>query len=101
MEQMEVKDNNFEDLFNEVLHYPRLDTILNIEKLLKKSSEPISRNEIMKRLEKKIMRQTLNVVLNYLDYSGKTINLKEGILWVFKKDSSQKLRKLIDEGISV
>lgn len=85
----------------QVLHYPRLDTILNVENLLKKSEEPLSKNEIDRRLEKKIMRATLNVILDYLEQSGKIAKLKEGILWIYIDDASPKLKKKLEKAITV
>ena len=84
-----------------ILHYPRLDTILSVEKLLKTAKEPISKNEIDRRLKKKIMRTTLNVILNYLENSGKIAQLKEGIIWIYKDDITKKLKQKIERGISV
>ena len=75
-----------------VLHYPRLDTILNVEALIKKSKDPLSKNEIDRRLKKKIMRPTLNVILKYLEESGKIAQLKEGIIWIYPEDISSKLK---------
>ncbi|MDP2750765.1 MAG: hypothetical protein Q8O89_08095, partial [Nanoarchaeota archaeon] len=63
----------------EVLHYPRLDTILKVEKILKTAKEPLSKNELDRRLETKIMRPTLNIILEYLEQSGKIAILNEGI----------------------
>ena len=85
----------------QVLHYPRLDTILNVENLLRKAKEPLSKNEIDRRLEKKIMRATLNVILEYLEKSGKIAQLKEGILWIHIDDASEKLKEKIAKGITV
>lgn len=84
----------------QVLHYPRLDTILSIEELLKKAQEPVSKNEIDRRLDKKIMRPTLNVILNYLEDSGKVTQLKEGIIWIYKNDISKKLKKKLERGLT-
>ena len=85
----------------QVLHYPRLDTILNVENLLRKSEEPLSKNEIDRRLEKKIMRATLNVILDYLEQSGKIAQLKEGILWIYTDDASPKLKEKLEKAITV
>jgi len=85
----------------EILHYPRLDTVLSVEELLKKSKEPLSKNEIDRRLKNKIMRATLNVILEYLEQSGKIAILKEGIIWIYKEDISKKLREKLNKGISV
>ena len=65
-----------------MLHYPRLDTILNVEKVIKEASSPISKNEIDRRLSKKIMRPTLNTILNYLQDSSKITISSEGVKWL-------------------
>tara|TARA_Y100000310_G_scaffold317241_1_gene369896 strand:- start:9643 stop:9912 length:270 start_codon:yes stop_codon:yes gene_type:complete len=85
----------------EVLHYPRLDTILNVEKIIRSSTIPLSRNEIDRRLPKKVMRPTLNVILRYLEESGKITILKEGIIWIYKDNISSKLRAKLDKGVTV
>lgn len=85
----------------QVLHYPRLDTILSVERLLKNAENPISKNEVDRRLEKQIMRATLNVILKYLDDSGKIAQLKEGIIWIYKEDISKKLKHKLDSGVTV
>ncbi len=76
----------------EVLHYPRLDTILKVEAILKKAKDPVSKNELDRRLQTKIMRPTLNVILRYLEESGKIAVLKEGIIWVYRADASKTLQ---------
>lgn len=84
-----------------VLHYPRLDTILKVEEIIKKAKEPLSKNEIDRRLTKQIMRPTMNVILKYLEKSGKIAILKEGIIWIYKEDISKKLREKLEKGITV
>ena len=83
------------------MHYPRLDTILNVEAVIKNADEALSKNEIDRRLKKQIMRPTLNVILNYLHNSGKIAILKEGIIWIYREDVSDKLRKKLDKGVRV
>lgn len=85
----------------EVLHYPRLDTILNVEKIIRMAINPLSKNEIDRRLPKKIMRPTLNLILNYLEHSGKIAILKEGIIWIYKDEISPKLRAKLKRGVTV
>ena len=84
-----------------ILHYPRLDTVLNVEGVIKKSKDPLSKNEIDRRLKKKIMRPTLNVILEYLEDSGKVVVLKEGVLWIYKEDVNKKLKDKLKKGITV
>ena len=85
----------------EVLHYPRLDTILHVEKIIRTAVNPLSKNEIDRRLSKKVMRPTLNVILDYLEGSGKIATLKEGIIWIYRDEISPKLRSKIRKGITV
>ena len=84
----------------QVLHYPRLDTILKVESILKKAKGPVSKNELDRRLETKVMRPTLNVILNYLEESGKIAVLKEGILWIYKADASEKLKARLRRAVT-
>ncbi len=85
----------------EVLHYPRLDTILNVERIVRTAVNPLSKNEIDRRLTKKVMRPTLNVILNYLEESGKIAILKEGIIWIYKDEISPKLKAKLKKGVTV
>lgn len=85
----------------EVLHYPRLDTILNVERIIRSAKEPLSKNEIDRRLTKKVMRPTLNIILEYLEKSGKIAMLKEGIIWIYREDISDKLKMKVRKGITV
>ncbi len=85
----------------QVLHYPRLDTVLNVERIIKKAKDPLSKNEIDRRLSKKIMRPTLNVILEYLEDSGKIAILREGVIWIYREDISEKLKSELRKGITV
>lgn len=85
----------------QVLHYPRLDTVLNVEGVIKKAKHPLSKNEIDRRLHKKVMRATLNLILEYLEGSGKIAVLKEGIIWIYKEDISNKLKAKLKNAVTV
>lgn len=85
----------------QILHYPRLDTILKVEKILKTAKEPVSKNEIDRRLDTQIMRPTLNLILDYLEESGKIAILKEGIIWIYSQDASTKLKAKLQKAITV
>jgi hypothetical protein len=85
----------------QVLHYPRLDTVLNVEKVIKSSDESISKNEIDRRLTKQIMRPTLNLILSYLEESGKIAILKEGIIWIYREDINEKLKSKLNKAVTI
>jgi len=80
-------------LKQQILHFPRLDTILNVEGIIKNAKDPLSKNEVDRRLKKKIMRPTLNLIFRYLEDSGKIAVLKEGIIWIYREDISNKLKE--------
>ncbi len=82
-----------------VLHYPSLRTVLMIEDVLKKSNLAMTREQLKKKLGKKVMHQTLNVVLKYLEDSGKILDGRKGIVWIHNE--SPKLDKAIREGLKV
>ncbi len=82
-----------------VLHYPRLDTMLMIEETLKKAETPISKSELQRRLPKQVMRQTLNLILKYLEQRGMVLTGKKGVLWIFAE--RKELNRLIKRGTEV
>lgn len=82
-----------------VLHYPTLKTILAIEKVIKNANKPINREQIKQKLQTKTHHQTLNLVLSYLEDSGKIFIGKDGITWTF--NDSPKFKKLVKEAIKV
>jgi hypothetical protein len=73
---------------DKVIHYPNLKTVLAVEDVLRDANGFLSREEIKRRLEKKVMHQTLNVILGYLVERGMVADLKQGLLWI--ADSSDK-----------
>lgn len=79
-----------------LLHVPRLDTIMMIEDAIEKAREFPTKVELLRKLPRKVMYQTFNLVLEYLQYSNKIIVTKDGrIVWVF--EDNEKLRSLIAE----
>lgn len=79
-----------------IIHYPSLKTILMIEKVLKNAETVMDREELKRRLPVKIMHQTLNLILAYLEDKGMIIDSHKGILWIY--NPSQKLKKAIENG---
>jgi len=77
-----------------IIHYPRLDTVMMIEDAIRSAGEYPTKAELLKHLPKKVMYQTFNLVLEYLQRSNKIIVTKDGrIVWVFA--DTEKLRKLL------
>jgi len=82
-----------------ILHYPTLRTVLAVEKVLKKAEMVLPKEEIKRRLSMKIMHQTLNLILDYLEERGMVLQGDKGVLWIYT--SSKKLNKRIAEGLEV
>ena len=81
----------------EPLHYPNLKTVLMVEETLQNEELPIKRETLKRKLAKQIQHQTLNVILKYLEDSGKIIDGHKGITWVY--NPSPELRKAIERGM--
>ena len=74
-----------------ILHYPRLDTVLMVEKAIREAKDYPTKFQLSRMLPKSTMYQTLDVILDYLEESGKII-IKDGqIIWIWDPDSIKKL----------
>ncbi len=82
-----------------VLHFPNLKTVLQVEKVLQEADTVISKNELKRRLPTQIMHQTLNLILEYLEDSGKILIGSKGITWV--QNDNPKLKKLLEKAVRV
>jgi hypothetical protein len=82
-----------------VIHYPSLKTVLMVENVLKNSEKVLTREEIKKQLQNKIMHQTLNVILEYLESRGLIVDTHKGVLWTY--NPSEKLSNEINKGMEL
>ncbi|OWP56039.1 MAG: hypothetical protein B2I17_08680 [Thermoplasmatales archaeon B_DKE] len=69
-----------------ILHYPRLDTIIMVEDALKKAVEYPSKRQLWLSLEKKVMYQTFNLIISYLEDSGKIVQNNGKIIWIWNPE---------------
>ena len=68
----------------EVLHYPRLDTVIMVEEAIKKAKSYQTKAELLRSLPKKVMYQTFLLILDYLAESNKIQVGKDGrIVWIW------------------
>ncbi|MBS3068465.1 hypothetical protein J4450_07190 [Candidatus Micrarchaeota archaeon] len=84
-------------LQEEVLHYPTLKTVLQVEEVLMNAQKALSREAIKRALGGKIMHQTLNLILHYLEDSGKIYISEKGVVWIYNQ--SKKLSQAIRKGV--
>ncbi len=76
----------------QMIHYPRLDTVLMVEKALKDAKEYPSKRQLWLSLRKKVMYQTFNVILAYLEKSGKIVIKDSKIIWTWNPELVKKYR---------
>ncbi len=82
-----------------VLHSPTLESVIMVEKTIQKYSQECGKYQLWKRLPKKMMYQTFQVILDYLEQSGKIIIDKDGfVIWTY---NPQRIKKLISEDLIV
>jgi len=67
----------------QILHYPRLDTVLMVEEAIRGSKEHPTKMILWRSLPKKMMYQTLLLILNYLEESGKIVIKDKKIIWIY------------------
>lgn len=82
-----------------ILHYPKLNSILMVEKAIQKSKDYPTRMELWKSLPKQMQYQTFKLILDYLEKSNKIMFEDDKIIWIFA--NNKKLNKLIQEAVTV
>jgi len=82
-----------------ILHYPKLNSILMVERAIQESEDYPTRMELWKNLPKQMQYQTFKLILEYLEKSNKIMFRDDKIIWIFA--NNEKLNKLIDEAVSV
>ena len=83
----------------QVMHSPRLITVLMVEDVLKNAGGLMTIAELKRRIPRKVMHQTLLQVLDYLQVSGKIVIGTKGVLWVFTE--RKELDMLIKRGTEI
>lgn len=83
----------------QILHYPKLDTILMVEKAIQNSEDYPTRMEVWNSLPKKVQYQTFKLILDYLEKSNKIMFEEDKIIWIFS--NNKKLNQLIQDAVKV
>jgi hypothetical protein len=81
----------------EILHYPRLDTVMMVEETIKNLDYYPTRMELWRALPKKVMYQTFSMIVDYLVSLGKIIIGKDKkIVWVWNPEL---IKKITNKGL--
>jgi len=76
-----------------VLRYPRLDTVLMVEKAAFKAKGDLTVTRLWKALPKKVMWQTYLLILDYLAESGKIVVTPDRhVVWVWSPREIEELK---------
>ena len=83
----------------EILRYPRLDTVLMVEKVIQDHDGEYRKKSLWENLPKKMMYQTFCVIIDYLLYSRKISIDSEGkIGWIYYPEIARKYYERKDLG---
>lgn len=82
-----------------ILHFPKLDSILMVEDAIQKSEDYPTKMELWKSLPKQMQYQTFKLILDYLERSNKIMFEGDKIIWIFA--NSKKLNELIRGAVSL
>ena len=82
-----------------ILHSPTLESVIMVEKAIQKYSQECGKYQLWKRLPKKMMYQTFQVILRYLEDSGKILIDKDRcVIWTYDPEG---IKKLISKGVKL
>jgi hypothetical protein len=89
------KERVEERKMNTLTRFPRLDTILMIEKFIKEHDGEYRKKQLWENLPKKMMYQTYSIAIDYLLVSGKiSVDAEGKIGWIFyPKEAQERLKK--------
>lgn len=97
----ELNNSSYIYLYNmKNAHSPTLESVRMVEKTIKKYSQEYGKYQLWTRLPKKMMYQTFQEILKYLEESGKIfIDKRDGIvMWVY---NPERVKRLVSEGLIV
>jgi len=82
-----------------ILHSPTLESVIMVEKTIKKYSQECGKYQLWKKLPKKMMYQTFQVIIDYLEESNKILIDKDGcIIWTYDPKG---IKKILSKGLKL
>ena len=86
-------------MVQDILHSPTLESVIMVEKTIRKYSQECGKYQLWKKLPRKMMYQTFLVILDYLQESGKILIDKDGcIIWTYDPEG---IRRLLSKGLKI
>ena len=74
---------------------PTLQTVLMVEKFIEENSGEYKKTKLFKKLPKKVMWQTFQVIMDYLESTYRVVSDKEGyIVYIWNPEFSEKIKDM-------
>jgi len=78
---------------NEIARSPTLQTVLMVEKFIEEHSGEYKKTELFNKLPKKVMWQTFQVIMEYLERSYRIIIEKDGkVVYIWNPEFYEKIK---------
>lgn len=75
------------------IRYPNLQTVFMVEKFIEENNGEFKKTELFEKLPKKMMWQTFQVIMNYLQSINKIILEKDGrVVYIWNPEFAEKIR---------
>jgi hypothetical protein len=82
---------------NEVARSPTLQTVLMVEKFIEEHSGEYKKTELFNNLPRKVMWQTFQVIMEYLERSYRIIIEKDGVVtYIWNQKFYEKIKNMPD-----
>ena len=96
MESETLKKKSYAEL-NSIARSPTLQTVLMVEKFIKDNSGEYKKTELFKNLPKKVMWQTFQVIMEYLESTLKIAYDNEGyVVYIWNPEFAAKYKNRSD-----
>jgi hypothetical protein len=81
-------------------HWPTLNTVIMVEKVLSEIDEGVIKlAELKRKLPRQVNHNTLILILRYLEESNKILTTIEGITWIH--NTNPNLKRAISKGMEI
>jgi hypothetical protein len=92
-------DKNEEECIKNLFKCPRLDEVLLVEKTIREG-DYLTEAQLCKRLEKRVTRKKLGIIVSYLEDKGKIlIDKRDGkIVWTWNPEG---IKKILEKGLII
>lgn len=80
-------------------HWPKLNTVIMVEGILKDSDSVINLAELKRKLPRQVNHNTLKLILEYLEESNKIFVSMKGITWIHNVNKN--LKNAINLGVEI